>query len=148
MDKKFSTEKELKEAEAEKAEAETKKAEAKALIKKDSDVVNNAFVVRNNARKDYNTKVVEARRTYNEAVKAAQEAFNASLEEVTEAKKKAEDDFNAKLHEFCKAHPENYRLVLKDGDEAVTYINETKFSTDWFDDFDKMFDAIRNFRLW
>ena len=148
LEKTFDTEEELVKAEKEHAEAEAKKAEAKALVKKEADVVNDAFVARNTARKDYNDKVIEARKLYNEKVKAAQEEFNKSLEEVTEAKNEAEKSFQAKLQEFNKNHPEGFRLTLKDGDNVVTYYNESKFNTDWFDEFDKMFDALRNFRIW
>lgn len=147
LDKKFSTEKELKEAEDAKAEAEAKKAEAKALVKKESEVVNDAFVARNAARRSYNEAVLEARKAYNEKVKAAQEEFNKSIEDVVEAKKKAEDDFNDKLSEFNKSHPEGYRITLKDGDNVVTYYNqETKYNTSWFDEFNSIFDVLR--KLW
>ena len=147
LEKTFDTEKELVKAEKEHAEAEAKKAEAKALVKKESEVVNDAFVARNAARKVYNEKVLEARKAYNEKVKAAQEEFNKSIEEASEAKTIAEKDFDAKLSEFNKAHPEGFRLTLKDGDNVVTYYNqEVKYNTNWYDEFDKLFDSLR--KLW
>ena len=148
LDKIFDAEEDLKAAEKELEEAEAKKAEAKALVKKDAEVVNTAFVARNTARHNYNEKVLEARKVYNEKVKAAQEEFNKAIAEVTEAKKAAEKDFSDKLSEFSKTHPEGYRLTLKDGDETATYYSESKYNTDVFDDFDRLVNAFVNFRLW
>ena len=148
LDKVFETEKELKAAEKAKADEEAKKAEAKALVKKESDIVNVAFAARNAARHDYNEKVLEARKAYNDGVKALREKYEASLKEVTEARQKAEEDFEIKLKEFSKNHPEGYRLTLKDGDNVATYVNSEKYDTSIFDDFNALFDTIRNFRLW
>jgi len=148
LNKYFDTEEECVKAEEELKAAEAKKAEAKALVKKEADVVNTAFVARNAARHEYNEKVLEARKTYNDKVRAAQEEYNKALEEVTTKKLEAEKEFDAKLKEFGKNHPEGYRLTLKDGDQVATYVNqETKYNLDIWDDFDRIFEAVRNTRF-
>ena len=66
-----------------------------------------------------------------------------------DAKNNAEKEFSTKLSEFNKAHPEGYRITLKDGDNVATYYNqEVKYNTDWYDEFDRLFDSLRNFRIW
>lgn len=149
LDKIFDTEEELEKAEKEHEEAEAKKAEAKALVKKECEVVNDAFVARNAARHTYNEKVLEARKIYNDEVKAAQEKYQKSLEEVTANKTAAEKEFDTKLAEFKNNHPEGYRLNLKDGDQVATYVvtPDVKYNVDIFDDFDRLFDSIRNIRF-
>ena len=148
LDKNFDSVKELEKAEKEHADAEAKKAEAKALVKKESEVVNEAFAARNAARRAYNEKVLEARKTYNDSVKALREQYENSLKEVIEAKDKAEEEYSNKLAVFQKAHPEGYRLTLKDGDNVVTLTGYEKYETDMFDSFDRLLDTIRNFKLW
>ena len=121
LDKLFETEKDLKDAEKADAEEKAKKEEAKLAVKKESSEVEDAFKARNTARKAYNEKLVEARKTYNAALRKAKDEFEADLKESTEALEKAETDYDNKLKAFQKAHPEGYRLSLKDGDNVVTY---------------------------
>ena len=120
LDKVFETEKELKAAEKADAEEKAKKEEAKALVKKESSEVEDTFKARNAARHAYNEKLVEARKTYNDTLRKAKDEFEASLKESTEALEKAEADYDTRLKAFQKAHPEGYRLTLKDGDNVVT----------------------------
>ena len=151
LDKIFETEKELKDAEKADAEEKAKKEEAKLVIKKESSEVEDAFKARNTARKAYNEKLVEARKTYNEALRKAKDEFEASLKESTEALEKAEADYDAKLKAFQKAHPEGYRLSLKDGDNVVTYTsNPIEYQVkDISKEFDDMLDLFSDFlRRW
>lgn len=147
LDKVFETEKELKDAEKADAEEKAKKEEAKALVKKESSEVEDAFKTRNAARHAYNEKLVEARKTYNEALRKAKDEFEASLKESTEALEKAEADFDTRLKAFQKAHPEGYHITLKDGDNVVTYTSNqidypvTSISKE-FDDILNMFSNL------
>ena len=145
LNKNFDTEKELVKAEKDYAEAEAKKAEAKALVAKESEKVQDAFKARNAARKAYNEKLVELRKEYNEALRNAEKAFREGLEDVTNAKDKAEADYSTKLKEFQNAHPEGYRLTLKDGDNVVTLTSaatEVRSINKEFDDMLDLFSAI------
>ena len=151
LDKIFETEKELKDAEKADAEEKAKKEEAKLIVKKESSEVEDAFKARNAARKAYNEKLVEARKTYNEALRKAKDEFEADLKESTEALEKAEADYDAKLKAFQKAHPEGYRLSLKDGDNVVTYTsNPIEYQVkDISKEFDDMLDLFSDFlRRW
>ena len=147
LDKIFETEKELKVAEKADAEEKAKKEEAKLIVKKESSEVEDAFKARNAARKAYNEKLVEARKTYNEALKKAKDEFEADLKESTEALEKAEADYDNKLKAFQKAHPEGFRLSLKDGDNVVTYTSnpidyQVKSISKEFDDMLDMFSSF------
>ena len=151
LDKLFETEKELKVAEKADAEEKAKKEEAKLVVKKESSEVEDAFKARNAARKAYNEKLVEARKTYNAALRKAKDEFEADLKESTEALEKAEADYDTKLKAFQKAHPEGYRLSLKDGDNVVTYTsNPVEYQIkDISKEFDDMLDLFSDFlRRW
>ena len=151
LDKIFETEKELKVAEKADAEEKAKKEEAKLVVKKESSEVEDAFKARNAARKAYNEKLVEARKTYNEALRKTKDEFEADLKESTEALEKAEADYDTKLKAFQKAHPEGYRLSLKDGDNVVTYTsNPVEYQIkDISKEFDDMLDLFSDFlRRW
>ena len=151
LDKIFETEKELKVAEKADAEEKAKKEEAKLAVKKESSEVEDAFKARNAARKAYNEKLVEARKTYNAALRKAKDEFEADLKESTEALEKAETDYDNKLKAFQKAHPEGYRLSLKDGDNVVTYTsNPVEYQIkDISKEFDDMLDLFSDLlRRW
>ena len=151
LDKLFDTEKELEDAEKADAEEKAKKEEAKLAVKKESSEVEDAFKARNATRKAYNEKLVEARKTYNAALRKAKDEFEADLKESTEALEKAEADYDAKLKAFQKAHPEGYRLSLKDGDNVVTYTsNPVEYQIkDISKEFDDMLDLFSDFlRRW
>ena len=151
LNKNFDTEKELVEAEEEHKAEQAKKEEAKLVVKKESLEVEDAFKARNAARKAYNEKLVEARKTYNEVLRKAKDEFEASLKESTEALEKAEADYDNKLKAFQKAHPEGYRLSLKDGDNVVTYTsNPVDYQVKSISkEFDDMLDMFSNFlRRW
>ena len=151
LDKLFETEKELKAAEKADAEEKAKKEGARVVGKKESSEVEDAFKARNAARKTYNEKLVEARKTYNAALRKAKDEFEADLKESTEALEKAEADYDNKLKAFQKAHPEGYRLSLKDGDNVVTYTsNPVDYQVKSISkEFDDMLDMFSNFlRRW
>ena len=151
LDKIFETEKELKVAEKADAEEKEKKEEAKLVVKKESSEVEDAFKARNAARRAYNEKLVEARKTYNAALRKAKDEFEVSLKESTEALEKAEADYDNKLKAFQKAHPEGFRLSLKDGDNVVTYTsNPVDYQVKSISkEFDDMLDMFSNFlRRW
>ena len=151
LDKLFETEKELEDAEKADAEEKAKKEEAKLAVKKESSEVEDAFKARNAARKAYNEKLVEARKTYNAALRKAKDEFDADLKESTESLEKAEADYDTKLKAFQKAHPEGYRLSLKDGDNVVTYTsNPIEYQIkDISKEFDDMLDLFSSFlRRW
>ena len=143
--KKFDTIEELEKAEAEIKEAEAKKAEAKAQLTKESEAVNEAFKARNVARRSYNEKLVELRKAYNNAVREAEKAFTDGVKEIAGPRDAAELDYDKKLREFQKAHPEGYRLCLKDGDNVVTLSsNPVEFTRNLNKEFDDMLDLFSN----
>lgn len=145
LNKYFDSEDECVKAEAEHKRAEAAKAEAKALVAKESKGVEEAFKARNAARRTYNEKLIELRKTYDQTVRAAEEAFRTGLKEVREAKDVAEDDYDKKLSEFQKAHPEGYRLCLKDGDNVATITSDPfdyKPASSYFDDMLDLFSNI------
>ena len=151
LNKNFDKVEDLEKAEEEHKAEQAKKEEAKALVKKESSEVEDAFKVRNAARKDYNVKLVEARKAYNEALRKAKDEFEASLKEPTEALEKAEADYDTRLTAFQKAHPEGYHITLKDGDNVVTYTsNPSEYQIRSIDkEFDDMLDLFSNFlRRW
>jgi seryl-tRNA synthetase len=151
LDKVFETEKELKAAEKADADEKAKKEEAKALVKKESSEVEDAFKARNAARHAYNEKLVEARKAYNEALRKAKDEFEDSLKESTETLEKAEADYDTKLKAFQKAHPEGYHITLKDGDNVVTYTsNQVDYPVRSISkEFDDMLDLFSNLlRRW
>ena len=151
LNKNFDSVEDLEKAEAEHKAEQAKKEEAKLAVKKESAEVEDAFKVRNAARKDYNVKLVEARKAYNEALRKAKDEFEASLKESTEALEKAEADYDARLKAFQKAHPEGYHITLKDGDNVVTYTsNPVDYQIRSIDkDFDDMLNMFSNFlRRW
>ena len=138
LDKIFETEKELKAAEKADAEEKAKKEEAKLAVKKESSEVEDAFKARNAARKEYNVKLIELRKTYNKEILEAKEKFEKGLEEISKDRDAAEVEYDTKLREFQKAH-QNYHITLKDGDNVVTLTSNNQIS---FPDINKEFDDI------
>ena len=150
LDKVFDTEAELTTAEEADAKAKAEKEEAKALVKKESEEVQEAFKARNAARRDYNEKLVASRKAYNEVLKKAKEEFESSLKESTEALNSAETEYDEKLRAFQKAHPEGYRICLKDGDNVVTLTsNPIEYSRSLSADLDDMLSMFSDLlRRW
>lgn len=147
LNKNFDTEKELVEAEEDHKAEQAKKEEAKALVKKESTEVEEAFKARNAARHAYNEKLIELKKAYNETVKQAEKEFTNGLKDVTEAKDKAENEYSTKLSAFQKAHPEGYHITLKDGDNVVTYTsNPTEYQVRSTID-DDLLDLFSNFLM-
>ena len=145
LNKNFDKVEDLEKAEKEHAEAEQRKADAKALVAKESEKVQDAFKARNAARRAYNEKLIELRKAYNEAVKQAEKEFTDGLKEVTEAKDKAEVDYDEKLRAFQNAHPEGYRICLKDGDNVITMSSSpAEFRRNLNKEFDDMLDLFSN----
>jgi len=145
LEKYFDSEEECVKAEKAHEEAEAKKAEAKALVAKESADVNEAFKARNAARHAYNEALVAARKVYNEALRTAEKEFNDSLKEADAKRDEAEKVYAEKLSAFQKAHPEGYRLTLKDGDNVVTYTSvgeHIKTINQEFDDILNMFSDL------
>ena len=138
LNKNFDTEKELVKAEEEHKAEQAKKEEAKLVVKKEASEVEEAFKTRNAARKEYNVKLIELRKTYNKEIIEAKEKFEKGLEEISKARDAAEVEYDTKLREFQKAH-QNYHITLKDGDNVVTLTSNNQIS---FPDINKEFDDI------
>lgn len=147
LNKYFDTEVECVKAEKQHELEEAKKADLKVAVRKEAEVVNQAFAARNEARKAYNEKATEAYKTYLEAIKKAREEYENSIQDVKTAKRTAEAEFDKKYREFDKNHPEGYRLVLKDGDDVLTVEQDKKCNYDTlFEDMDRFFNSF--FKLW
>ena len=145
--KKFDSVEELEKAEAEVKTALVKKEEAALARKQEAAVVETAFKARNEARKVYNTKALELRKTYNEAIKKARDEFEAGLEESTKELHIKEAEYASALNEFVKKHPEGYHITLHDGDNVTTFsgtgVSELKDLFKETDDFwQRFFDLL------
>jgi len=138
LNKYFDTEEDCVKAEEEHKAAEAKKAEAKALVQKESADVSDAFKARNAARHAYNEKLVELKKVYAETIRKAEQDFNEGLKAVSADLEKAEGVYSEKLSAFQKAHPEGYRLVLKDGDNVVTLTSANQHIKTLNQEFDDM----------
>jgi len=150
LNKNFDKVEDLEKAEKEHADAIKAKEDAKALVKKEAEVVEEAFKARNEARLEYNKKLVEARKAYNEKITLAKKDFEACLSEMSGALEAAEKDYDAKLKEFQKNHPEGYHITLKDGDNVVT-LTSSNFPTfkQLDQEFNDMLDLFGNLlRRW
>lgn len=148
LDKIFETEKELADAEKAADEEQAKKEQAKALVKKESEHVQDAFKALNAAKREYNKEVVEARKIYNKAVIAARDVYAKAIEQADKAKAEAERTYDTALKDFQSKHPEGFRITLKDGDNVVTLskygsdVEEPSHELDVFDSYKAFNDAL------
>ena len=138
----YETEEDLRNAEIAVAEAEAKKNEAAALKKADALKVEEAFKTSNDAKREYNAKVVAARKMYNENVAAAKKAFDEAVNDASEVLNTAEEFYDKVLKEFIEKHPEGYHLTLKDGDNVVTLSSQTEVGNTIAKDYDKLLNFI------
>ena len=127
----YDTQEDLAAAETEAAEAEAKKAEAAKLKKADAKKVEDAFKANNDAKREYNTKVVAARKMYNESIAAAKKVFEEAVADATNAKEAADEAYDKVLKEFIDKH-ESYHMTLRDGDTVVVLSNQTATAPDVF----------------
>lgn len=128
----YESEEELNAAEKAVADENAKKAEAAKAKKADALKVEEAFKANNDAKREYNAKVLAARKMYNEAVAAAKQAFDGAVSDANDAKDLAEKHYDKMLKEFTDKHPEGYHLTLKDGDNVVTISSNTNVLNDSF----------------
>lgn len=128
----YESEEELNTAEKAVADENAKKAEAAKAKKADALKVEEAFKANNNAKREYNAKVLAARKMYNEAVAAAKKAFDEAVTDACNIKDTAEKHYDKMLKEFTDKHPEGYHLTLKDGDNIVTISNQSNMFNDSF----------------
>ena len=142
----YDTEKELIAAEKAIKEAEAKKAEAAKNKKADAAKVEDAFKVRNAARRAYNEAIVQLKKDYNTALAEAKKAFEDAVAEAVKVKDIAEDSYNKALKEFTDKHPEGYHVTLKDGDNVVTLSNSSdKVSDGIFKEYNNLLDSLLKF---
>lgn len=123
------------------AEEEKKVKEAKAK-KADAKKVEEAFKVNNNAKREFNAKVLAARKMYNESLAAAKKAFDSAVADATNAKEAADVEYDKVLKEFIDKHPEGYHLTLKDGDNVVTYSGHAEQVNSIAKDFNGLLDYM------
>ena len=121
----YDTEEALAAAEKEVAEAEAKKAELAKNKKADAQKVEKAFKENNEAKREFNNKVVAARKMYTEAVTNAKNAFDEAVADANKTREAAEKNYDNVLKEFIDKHPEGYHLTLKDNDNVVTLSSQT-----------------------
>ena len=142
----YETEEDLRNAEIAVAEAEAKKAEAAAVKKADALKVEEAFKAVNDAKREYNAKVVAARKMYNETVANAKKAFDEAVSDASGVLNTAEKLYDEVLKDFIAKHPEGYHLTLKDGDNVVTYSNQTDNMNTIMKDYNTLLDYI--LKIW
>lgn len=140
----YESEEELNTAEKAVADENAKKAEAAKTKKADALKVEEAFKANNNAKREYNAKVLAARKMYNEAVAAAKKAFDEAVTDACNTKDNAEKHYDKMLKEFTDKHPEGYHLTLKDGDNVVTISSQ---STVFNDSFNKEYNNLIDYMM-
>lgn len=140
----YESEEELNTAEKAVADENAKKAEAAKAKKADALKVEEAFKANNNAKREYNAKVLAARKMYNEAVAAAKKAFDEAVTDACNTKDAAEKHYDKMLKEFTDKHPEGYHLTLKDGDNVVTISSQ---STVFNDSFNKEYNNLIDYMM-
>jgi hypothetical protein len=152
LDKIFDTEKALLDAEAAAKKAALEKERKAAAKKEDAKLVEEAFKLRNAAKREFNSTILARRKKYAEDLAALKTAYEADIEAASKLLTEAETMYDSTLKTFIEKHPEGYHMTLKDGDHVVTYssagnINNMKdkeiykemLSNDWFDNFFNLF---------
>lgn len=141
----YDTAEELEAAEAELKKAEEEKANKTAVRKKDASKVEDAFKLRNQARRNYNKQIVKLRKEYGEALAKIKEEFNKGVDEANKIKNEAEEAYDAAFKEFTGKY-KDYHLTLRDGDNVVTISSEKNTLPEIFGlkeiDFTKEFNTI------
>ena len=127
----YETEEDLRNAEIEVAAEKAKKEEAAALKKADALKVEEAFKANNDAKREYNAKIVAARKMYNETIANAKKAFDEAVSDASEVLNTAEKLYDEAIKEFTKKH-ESYHMTLRDGDNVVVLSNQTATASDVF----------------
>lgn len=151
LDKLFNSEQELLEAEKVLEAEQAKKQKAAEEKKADAKVVEDAFKARNAARREYNTKLAEARKEHLEALTAAREKLNKAVKDATVVKDNAEQTYDKVLADFIAKHPEGFHMTLRDGDNVMTISNandKEKFAervTKEYNDLFNLFTSFWNF---
>jgi hypothetical protein len=138
----YDTEDALIAAEKEVAAEEEKKAKEAKAKKADAKKVEEAFKVNNDAKREFNAKVLAARKMYNESLAAAKKAFDSAVADATNAKEAADEEYDKVLKEFIDKHPEGYHLTLKDGDNVVTYSSQAEQVNSIVNDFNGLIDYM------
>jgi membrane protein involved in colicin uptake len=138
----YDTEDALIAAEKEVAAEEEKKAKEAKAKKADAKKVEEAFKVNNDAKREFNAKVLAARKMYNESLAAAKKAFDSAVADATNAKEAADEEYDKVLNEFIEKHPEGYHLTLKDGDNVVTYSSQAEQVNSIVNDFNGLIDYM------
>jgi membrane protein involved in colicin uptake len=138
----YDTEDALIAAEKEVAAEEEKKAKEAKAKKADAKKVEEAFKVNNDAKREFNAKVLAARKMYNESLAAAKKAFDSAVTDATNAKEAADEEYDKVLNEFIEKHPEGYHLTLKDGDNVVTYSSQAEQVNSIVNDFNGLIDYM------
>lgn len=141
----YESEEELNIAEKAVADENAKKAEAAQAKKADALKVEEAFKANNDAKREYNAKVIAARKMYNETVAAAKKTFDEAVADATKVKDAAEKTYDNALKEFTSKH-DSYHMTLRDGDNVVTISNQTDAFTNVMNDYNKLLDYI--LKLW
>ena len=142
----YETEEDLRNAEIEVAAEKAKKEEAAALKKADALKVEEAFKANNDAKREYNAKIVAARKMYNETIANAKKAFDEAVSDASEVLNTAEKLYDEVLKDFIAKHPEGYHLTLKDGDNVVTYSSQTDNMNTIMKDYNTLLDYI--LKIW
>ena len=120
LDKLFDDEPALKAAEKAEAERVAAKKAASEAKKQDASLVEEAFKLRNAAKKEYNEKSRQLRKQYDEDRLKLRAEFEQALAEARNTLSEAEKAYDTSLKDFLAKHPEGYHMTLKDGDNVVT----------------------------
>jgi hypothetical protein len=152
LDKIFDTEKALLDAEAAAKKAALEKEKKAAEKKEEAKLVEDAFKLRNAAKREFNSTIMARRKKYAEDLALLKAAFDADIEAASKKLADAETGYDATLKAFIDKHPEGYHMTLKDGDHVCTLssansVNNLKdkeiykelLTNNWFDDFFNLF---------
>ena len=136
----YESEKDLIAAEKEVAAAEEKKVAAAKAKKAEALKVEAAFKNSNDAKREYNAKVIAARKAYSETVAAARKAFEEAVADATKIKDAADAAYTTALKDFTAKHPEGFHITLNDGDNVMTVSSHGNSV-----DFDKEYKEYNSF---
>lgn len=152
LNKMFDTEAALVDAETAAKKAALEKEQKAAAKKEDARLVEDAFKLRNAAKREFNSTILARRKKYAEDLAALRTAYEADIEAASKKLAVAETGYDNTLKAFIEKHPEGYHMTLRDGDHVVTYnstgnMNNAKdkeiykemLSNDWFDNFFNLF---------
>lgn len=146
--KPFDTIEELRIAEEEYYAKIKAKEDAAKAKKADAQVVEEAFIALNAARKKYKTELSRITTEYAAQLAKVGEEFKAAKAAATSDLASAEGKYEEALKAFTAKHPEGFHLTLKDGDYETTISSKVTQSSNKDINLAKELPSIFDFLFW